>query len=106
MTKSCRLTALPSELRGLMKLTAISAGDNNLSSAALTLPSQGKLTKLSLPRNSLGNAGFGACCNVLTLQELNLSKNGLTAVPEALSMLKQLVELVKAAECVDGTGKK
>jgi hypothetical protein len=43
---------------------------------------------------------------VLTLQELNLSKNGLTAVPEALSMLKQLVELVKAAECVDGTGKK
>jgi len=27
-------------------------------------------------------------------------------VPEALSILKQLVELVKAAECVDGTGKK
>jgi len=78
-----------------MKLSSISAGDNNLSSTALTLPSQGKLTKLSLPRNALSNAGFSACCGVLTLQELNLSKNGLSAVPEALSMLKQLVELVK-----------
>jgi hypothetical protein len=96
-------------LSGLAKLTTISAGDNCLGPAALTgavggggppasrgLPTHGKLAKLSFPRNALGDAGFVACCSVGTLQELDLSANGLTAVPDALSRLKLLVELVCA----------
>ena len=87
---------MPAELSALAKLAAVSAGDNELGpqSLPLALPAQSKLAKLALPRNQLGNAGFTACCAVATLQTLDLTANGLTAVPAELAHLKLLVELV------------